>query len=84
MRNGNLLSCCNGEIIIYKIKEDSYEVKDKIENLGGNISKAIELHNRNIIILGEGYYVFKKDLEEKNMFWKKRNWMDIIIMMVIK
>lgn len=65
MRNGNLLSCCNGEIIIYKIKEDSYEVIDKIENLGGNISKAIELHNRNIIILGEGYYVFKKGLEEK-------------------
>ena len=73
LRNGNLLSCCNGEIIIYKIKEDSYEVIDKIENIGGNIWKAIELHNRNIIILSEGFYIYKKDQEKKKYVLDHKN-----------
>lgn len=61
MKSAYLFSCCKGESTIYNIKEDSYEIIQKIENINEDISKAIELHNEKIIILSKGFYVFKKD-----------------------
>lgn len=79
MQNGFLFSSACEECIIYDIKENSYEIIQKLGELGGDLSKSIELENGDIICLFKGFYVFKKDpaqnfysltntIEEENFF----------------
>ena len=64
MQSDYLFSSACEECIIYDIKEDSYEIIQKLGGLYGDTSKALELYNGDIIVLCKGFYVFKKDPAE--------------------
>ena len=61
MQNGYLFSSACEECIIYDIKENSYEIIQKLGDLYGDTPKSIELDNGDIVCLTKGFHIFKKD-----------------------
>ena len=61
MRSSYLFSSACEECIIYNIKENSYDIIQKLGGLEGDTSKSIELENGDIITLSIGFYIFKLD-----------------------
>ena len=61
MQSGYLFSSACEECIIYDIKENSYEIIQKLGDLYGDTPKSIELDNGDIICLTKGFHIFKKD-----------------------
>ena len=61
MRSGYLFSSACEECIIYDIKENSYEIIQKLGDLYGDTPKSIELDNGDIVCLTKGFHIFKKD-----------------------
>ena len=59
MRSSYLFSSACEECIIYNIKEDSYDIIQKLGGLEGDTTKSIELDNGDIICLFRGFYIFK-------------------------
>jgi hypothetical protein len=68
MRSGYLFSSACEECIIYDIKENSYDIIQKLGELDGDTSKSIELDNGDIICLHKGFYVFKFNPAQSNYF----------------
>ena len=61
MQSGYLFSSACEECIIYDIKENSYEIIQKLGDLYGDTPKSIELDNGDIVCLTKGFHIFKKD-----------------------
>ena len=83
MKNSYLFSSACEECIIYKIKENEYEIIQKLGDLFGDTTKALELNNGDIIVLSKGFYIFKKDPTENkyllNKNLEKDKWFNDII-----
>lgn len=61
MSSGYLFSSACEECIIYEIKENTYEIIQKLGGIDGDTSKSYELNNGDIITLSRGIYIFSKD-----------------------